>query len=100
MPSIAEGAQRWRRLVLWLDRYFEKTVWGLRVYELHQTHGLHLHALFNRYARVEFVRHAAESVGFGRIQKQGSTHSLVHTPGGGLVGGQGKAVEARGAPLV
>ena len=34
---------------------------------MHQTHGLHIHALFNRYARVEFIRQAARGYGFGRI---------------------------------
>ena len=67
VPSIDEGAQRWRRLVQWFDRCFKGTVWGLRVYELHKTHGLHLHALRNRHVRVEIVRPAAKRYGFGRI---------------------------------
>jgi hypothetical protein len=67
MPEIQDAAQRWRHLVNWLSRFFKDTVWGVRVYELHELHGVHIHALFNRYVRVEPVRYAAERFGFGRI---------------------------------
>lgn len=67
VPPIPEAGQRWRRVVQWLQREFGETVWGLRVYELHETHGLHLHALVNKYLPVRRVRAAVEGYGFGRI---------------------------------
>ena len=67
LPVIDEAAQRWRHLVNWLVRCFQGTVFGVRVYELHRTHGIHIHAVINRRLNVNWIRHQAQHYGFGRI---------------------------------
>ncbi len=67
MPEIEDAAQRWRHLVNWLVRHFDGQVYGVRVYELHKTHGLHIHAIINQWISVNLMRPVARSFGFGRI---------------------------------
>lgn len=43
---------------------------GVRVAELHKTHGVHFHALINRRLDVHWVRRIARCHGFGRIHVQ------------------------------
>ena len=46
----------------------ENTIVGLRVAEMHPGgHGVHFHALINRYVNVNIVRRIASKYGFGRI---------------------------------
>ena len=67
LPDFPEVRERWRKLVNWLKRAFQDTVHGVRVYEIHETHGIHLHAIFNRRVPVQVLRPAAKRYGFGRI---------------------------------
>lgn len=65
--DLEEACRRWGKLADWFKWFFKGTVWGVRVYELHDEHGLHVHAVVNRRVRVELVRPASERLGFGRI---------------------------------
>jgi len=66
MPEIEDAAECWRRFVNWLVRHDPK-VYGVRVYELHEDHGIHLHALVNRRLSVYTIRAATKRYGLGRI---------------------------------
>lgn len=63
--TVKEASQRWSAFSKEIVR--ELGVFGVRVYELHDEHGLHIHWLVNRFLPVEVVRRIAERHGFGRI---------------------------------
>jgi len=63
--TVKEASKRWSAFSKELVR--ELQVYGLRVYELHDEHGLHIHWLANRYLPVQIVRAIALKHGFGRI---------------------------------
>jgi hypothetical protein len=65
LPDIGEAAERWRLLMNWLVRTAQAC--GVRVYELHETHGVHIHAILDRYLHVRQIRPVAQHFGFGRI---------------------------------
>lgn len=65
--DLVEACRRWGKLSDWFKWYFKGTVWGVRVYELHEEHGLHVHAVVNRRVQVDLVRPAVRRLGFGRI---------------------------------
>ena len=58
----------WSEFLGHLKKRFTDCAWGgVRVAELHRTHGVHFHALFNRRLPVDLVRQVAKQYGFGRI---------------------------------
>jgi len=63
--TVKEASKRWSAFSKEIVR--ELKVFGVRVYELHDEHGLHIHWLANRYLPVQVVRRIAEKHGFGRI---------------------------------
>jgi len=63
--TVKEASKRWSAFSKELVR--ELKVYGVRVYELHDEHGLHVHWLANRFLPVQIVRAIALRHGFGRI---------------------------------
>ena len=63
--TVKEASKRWSGFSKELVR--ELKVYGVRVYELHDEHGLHVHWLANRFLPVQIVRAIALRHGFGRI---------------------------------
>jgi hypothetical protein len=63
--TVKQASKRWSAFSKEIVR--ELGVFGLRVYELHDEHGLHIHWLVDRFIPVEIVRRIAEKHGFGRI---------------------------------
>jgi hypothetical protein len=63
--TIKQASRKWSAFAKDLVREFG--VSGVRVYELHDEHGLHIHWLVNRFLPVQIVRRIAERHGFGRI---------------------------------
>jgi len=51
---------------------------GLRVVELHKTHGMHFHALIALRISVHIVRRVASKYGFGRIHVCKATEGAIH----------------------
>ncbi|PTX93832.1 hypothetical protein DB345_19845 [Spartobacteria bacterium LR76] len=64
--EIKETRKLWNHLLTLLKREWPDLC-GLRVFELHETHGLHVHLVTNRYIRVELARKLAKKAGWGRI---------------------------------
>jgi len=62
-PSI--GARMWSALCKSLVRRLH--IWGVRVFELHEAGGLHVHLLVSGRMPIGVVRYLAEKAGFGRI---------------------------------
>src|ERR1017187_2343949 len=63
--TVKEASERWSAFSKEIVR--ELGVHGLRVYELHDEHGLHVHWLVDRFLPVQIVRRIAERHEFGRI---------------------------------
>lgn len=63
--TVKEASKRWSAFSKEIVR--ELGVFGIRVYELHDEHGLHIHWLVDRFLPVQIVRRIAERHGFGRI---------------------------------
>lgn len=64
--AIKETRKLWNHLLTLLKRQWPDLC-GLRVFELHKTHGLHVHLITNRYIRVEPARNLAIKAGWGRV---------------------------------
>ena len=64
--SIKEAKAKWNHLLTLLHQRFPRQR-GIRVFELHDTHGLHVHLLCCYWMDVRDVRAIAEQVGWGRI---------------------------------
>ncbi|MDX2080723.1 MAG: hypothetical protein SFU53_08050 [Terrimicrobiaceae bacterium] len=64
--DIKDTRKRWNHLLTLMKREWPDLC-GLRVFELHKKHGLHVHLLTNRYIRVERARDLATKAGWGRI---------------------------------
>jgi len=64
--SIKDTRKLWNHLLTLLKRNWPDLC-GLRVFELHKTHGLHVHLVTNRYIRVEPARELAIKAGWGRV---------------------------------
>lgn len=64
--GIRETRKRWNHLLTLLRRKWPDLC-GLRVFELHELHGLHVHLVTNRFIRVEAARILALRAGWGRI---------------------------------
>ncbi len=64
--SIKEAKARWNHLLTLLHQRFPRQC-GLRVFELHDTHGLHVHLLCCHWMDVRDVHAIAAHAGWGRI---------------------------------
>src|SRR5438477_88637 len=64
--AVKDTRKRWNHLLTLLRRHWIN-LQGLRVYELHEEHGLHVHLLTNRFLEVNEARRLAQQAGWGRI---------------------------------
>lgn len=64
--AIKETRKRWNHLLTLLLRTWP-TLQGLRVFELHAEHGLHVHLVTNQFIDVNWARELAAQAGWGRI---------------------------------
>jgi hypothetical protein len=64
--AVKETRKRWNHLLTLLLREWP-SLQGLRVFELHQEHGLHVHLVTNRFIDVNRARELATKAGWGRI---------------------------------
>jgi hypothetical protein len=64
--AVKETRKRWNHLLTLLLRTWPN-LQGLRVFELHQEHGLHVHLLTNQFIEVNQARQLALQAGWGRI---------------------------------
>lgn len=64
--NIADTRERWNHLLTLLRRRWPKLC-GLRVFEMHRSHGLHVHLLTDGYLDVNAARSMANKAGWGRI---------------------------------
>jgi hypothetical protein len=64
--AVKETGKRWNHLLTLLLRTWPE-LQGLRVFELHHQHGLHVHLLTNSFIDVNRARFLAEKAGWGRI---------------------------------
>lgn len=63
---VKDTRKRWHYLLTLILRQWSD-LQGLRVFELHKTHGLHVHMLTNQRIDVNAARVLAEKAGWGRI---------------------------------
>jgi len=63
---IKDTRKRWNHFLTLLRRRWPNLC-GLRVFELHEFHGLHVHLLTNRFLDVNEARKLAQKAGWGRI---------------------------------
>ena len=63
---MKETRKRWNHLLTLLLREWPN-LQGLRVFELHQEHGLHVHLVTNQFIDVNRARELAMKAGWGRI---------------------------------
>lgn len=63
---VKETRKRWNHLLTLIKRTWLKLA-GLRVFELHKHHGLHVHLVTNRWIDVYVARRLAIQAGWGRI---------------------------------
>lgn len=61
--TVETGSKLWSKALKDLVRY--ENFQGVRVYEMHENHGLHIHAVVNRYYPTKLVRARTERFGFG-----------------------------------
>jgi hypothetical protein len=64
--AVKETRKRWNHLLTLLLREWPN-LQGLRVFELHQEHGLHVHLVTNQFIDVRLARELATQAGWGRI---------------------------------
>ena len=64
--DIKATRKRWNHLLTLLRSQWPKLA-GLRVFELHEFHGLHVHLITNRWIEVNIARQLAKQAGWGRI---------------------------------
>lgn len=64
--DIDQGRARWNHFLTLMRRRWPKMC-GLRVFELHKTHGLHVHLVTDGYLDVNQARSMATQSGWGRI---------------------------------
>src|SRR5215471_15415922 len=64
--AVKETRKRWNHLLTLLLRQWPN-LQGLRVFELHQEHGLHVHLVTNQFIDVNRARELAAQAGWGRI---------------------------------
>jgi hypothetical protein len=64
--NVKDTRKKWNHLLTLLKRRWPNLC-GLRVFELHKTHGLHVHLVTNRWIDVNQARQLATRAGWGRI---------------------------------
>ena len=64
--AVKEARKHWNHLLTLLQRIWPK-LQGLRVFELHEEHGLHVHLITNQFIDVNRARELATQAGWGRI---------------------------------
>lgn len=64
--DVKDTRKRWNHLLTLLKAEFANLC-GLRVFEVHEFHGLHVHLVTNRFLDVNKARLLAEQAGWGRI---------------------------------
>ena len=64
--DLVDTRKRWNHLLTLIRRLWPEAC-GLRVFELHQEHGLHVHLLTNKRIDVNQCRELAKRSGWGRI---------------------------------
>ncbi len=64
--GVKDTRKRWNHLLTLLLRTWPD-LQGLRVFELHREHGLHVHLVTNQFIDVNRARELAEQAGWGRI---------------------------------
>ena len=64
--AVKETRKHWNHLLTLLQREWPN-LQGLRVFELHEEHGLHVHLVTNRFIDVNRARELAGQAGWGRI---------------------------------
>jgi hypothetical protein len=64
--AVKEARKRWNHLLTLLTRTWNG-LQGLRVFELHEEHGLHVHLVTNQFIDVNRARELATRAGWGRI---------------------------------
>ena len=64
--AVKQTRKRWNHLLTLIRRRWPELC-GLRVFELHKLHGLHVHLVTNRHIDVNVVRALANRAGWGRI---------------------------------
>src|SRR5205823_3959122 len=64
--AVKETRKRWNYLLTLLLRTWPR-LQGLRVFELHEEHGLHVHLVTNQFIDVNRARELATQAGWGRI---------------------------------
>jgi hypothetical protein len=64
--AVKETRKRWNHLLTLLVRTWPE-LQGLRVFELHEEHGLHVHLVTNQFIDVNRARELANQAGWGRI---------------------------------
>ncbi|MBI3417228.1 MAG: hypothetical protein HY043_18210 [Verrucomicrobia bacterium] len=70
-------AQLWARFVRELEDVYGGTVQGVKVVELHKSHGIHWHALLNRRIDVREVRRIGAQFGIGRVHVKLANHGSI-----------------------
>lgn len=66
--DVDDATERWRLLLHELVK--ELGFSGVRVFELHESHGLHVHCVVNKFYPVSRLRAIAQECGWGRIHVQ------------------------------
>ena len=64
--AVKETRRRWNYLLTLLQRTWPE-LQGLRVFELHQEHGLHVHLVTNQFIDVNRARELAVTAGWGAL---------------------------------
>ena len=64
--AVKETRKRWNHLLTLLLRTWPQ-LQGLRVFELHEQHGLHVHLITNQFIDVNRARKLSQQAGWGRI---------------------------------
>src|ERR1700757_3257211 len=64
--AVRETRSHWNHLLTLLQRRWPN-LQGLRVFELHEEHGLHVHLITNQFIDVNQARALSTQAGWGRI---------------------------------
>lgn len=75
--AIKDTRKRWNHFLTLIRRRWPEAC-GLRVFEMHETHGLHVHLLTNEYIDVNKCRLLAERAGWGRIHVERTDKGGMH----------------------
>jgi hypothetical protein len=67
LHELKLARELWGKCLKEIKRNFPKLA-GLRVFELHDRRGLHIHMLTNRFIWIETMKKMGKSYGFGRIE--------------------------------